>query len=294
MAARSSEKLRYRYMHTAFVLFERAPRRSSLSEALDDIGSWSRETPATGEAGWLHRGRALTATTSDGIRIVVDMVDRPYPEVLDGRATDSDALDAIGSGELGNHTMLGSLGRASLQADLLPDAHRTVRAHRAFVRIRTSKLGPDGQFLGEDAPRSILVRSMALATGIGARLTRIRGALAWFAPGGEVLASPATLGVLDGREDWIDRPPIEVWVSVRRRTTYLDGLLEVETVGAGQLGLRDVAFCTDLSPATWLTARVDAYDLIFDEIVTVPPRDGNVVPMPAKAPRVGRMHSTAG
>lgn len=294
MTARSSEKLRYRYMHTAFVLFERAPKRSSLSDALDDIGPWSRETPVTGEAGWIHRSRALSTTTPDGIRIVVDVVDRPYPESLDGRSTDADALDAIGSGEFGNHTMPGSLGRASLQADLLPDAHHAVGAHRAFVRLRTSKLGPDGQFLGEDAPRNILVRSMALATGIGARLTRIPGALAWFAPGGEVLASPATLGVLDGREDWIDRPPIEVWLGVRRCTDYLDGLLEVESVGAGQLGLGDVTFCTDLCPATWLTARVDTYDLIFDEIVAVSPRDGNVVPMPAKAPRAGRMHSTAG
>jgi hypothetical protein len=294
MTARSLEGLKQRYMHTAFVLFEGAPRRSTLAEALDGLGQWSCETPASDKAGWLRQGPALSTTTRDGIVIVVDTVDRPYPDSNDPYGGDPDTLGAIASGEFGDHTMAGALKRAAAHADLLPDAYRVVGTHRAFVRIRTSKLGPDGHFLGEAAPRSVLVRSMALATNIGARLVRLPGALAWFAPGGEVLASPSTLGVLDGREDWIDRPPIEVWLGVRRTADHLGGILAVETVGAGQLGLDDMAFRAELSPATWLTARVDTYDVIFDEIVAVPPRDGNVVPLRTRPSGMRHMHSTAG
>ncbi|MCC7076317.1 MAG: hypothetical protein IT198_04250 [Acidimicrobiia bacterium] len=294
MTASTHEEHLQRYMHTACVLFRRAPRRSVLAGLIGDLGPWSYEAPHPGAYGWATQGPALVTTTPDGIHVCVDIVDRPFPDTLAHEPVDSPLLAAWADGEFGEHTLRGALGRSSFITDITPEGESAVSAHGAYVRIRTAKLGPDGHHLGENAPRSVLLRSIGLVTRVGARLTRARGSLAWFVPGGEVLASSPTLQVLDERDDSTQRPPVEVWVGVHRAGDPDDATLSVVTVGARQLGIDDVAFLAPLSPATWLTARVDAYDLLFDELESIVPQpNSNVVPLRRRGhPRYAR--SSAG
>jgi hypothetical protein len=134
--------------------------------------------------------------------------------------------------QFGLSTFPYALARAAAQP-YAPDAE-----HVAFVRLSLSYvLGGD-----DDAPvyppeRDVPLELSAMAA-LATRICALPGALAWFAPNGEVLLAVETaqtkLQQQSARE-----PMTELWVSTR--VVPAGNHLLVETVGMGALGARPMA-----------------------------------------------------
>ena len=108
-------------------------------------GPAGQPTPGEGEHGWALCGPGRTFALRSGAFLVVDIVDRPWPDDLAA----AQRVPAIGSawrvGAFGAVATPGALARASDQPWMW-DGTAALKQHRAFVRIRTTHA-----FASEDA-----------------------------------------------------------------------------------------------------------------------------------------------
>jgi hypothetical protein len=228
------------FSQCACVLFERAPDPRDVEAALEGWNVVGPQAAATGDDGWLACGPGFVVELRSGASVIVDLVDRPWPDDP-GAATDAPAVVAgYRSGLFGPTASPGALARARAQAWAWDGGAQAAERHRALVRLRTVVTLPtDAPALPADHDP---VHELTTLTELAAALLRLRGALALFLPGGEALRSREQVEAAVRRKIGSGSPPIELWSNLRALALGPIGderWMLVDTVGMGQLRLPD-------------------------------------------------------
>jgi hypothetical protein len=218
------------FLQTAVVLFGRPVSLDSVAAAVAANFPVARRTErAGGEAYWLGgEGTLLVASgLGDNGGVAVEIFHRQWPDSMGDPEDDPELFSAWSLRHFGLMTFPYALARAAAQPSA-PSAE-----HVAFVKLSLSyAFGAD-----DDAPvcppERELHGELAVLARLAALVSALPGALAWFAPNGEVLmAVEAAQGKL--QQQAAGEPVPELWISTR--VVPAGNHLLVETVGMGSLG----------------------------------------------------------
>jgi Domain of unknown function (DUF4261) len=236
------------HTQTAVVLFETAPTRDDIAHALGDFRI-IRPLEGTTRGftdGWLggRYGLLIALDEEKNGAAPVHAFDEPWPDTMGDPKTDPALFGAWTMGFLGPFTYPRGLERAVQQSWGWDEAEAVVARHGAFVRINASYVGgteanapciPQGY-----NPFTELVAITRMAQAIG----RMKGALAYFNPNGEVVLPFDQ--VSESMQYHLGRqlPPLDVWSNVRLfRLEDLAPWTVMDTVGMGQLDVIDLEAC---------------------------------------------------
>jgi hypothetical protein len=229
------------FTQCACVLFEEPPALDQLEQALDGWKVTAEQEPAPGDDGWLACGRGFVLALRTGAGVVVDVVDRPWPDDP-GASKDTPIAAAWRAGMFGPTAAPGALGRAKQQAWAWEDAATVAAQHRAFVRIRTvielPAEGPAELPKGHDP-----AHELTTVTEVARDVLRMKGAVGFFLPAGETLRSRAQVEEALQRKSGVAPPPIDLWFNMRAMGLGQEGdarWVLVDMVGLGQLRLPDL------------------------------------------------------
>lgn len=221
------------------VLFESAPSRAQIREALEPAFEIAREDD--GGDGWAQGGDGLIVTYRPDVNgyANVDVVARKWPDHMGDPTTEPELFAAWTFGHFGPNAYPGNLERAAEHNLTWEGAKAATDKHAAFVRVRLSYVfgaGDDSPLLPDDAePRD----ELKFLYGIAGKLLKLPGALALFNPGGEVLCE---LETLDRALQWAsdnELEPLDVWSNLRFFQLD-DSWSLMDTVGGAQLDLPDI------------------------------------------------------
>jgi hypothetical protein len=168
------------------VLFQQAPFDPDLGAALVPLGA----LPRPGTAQNLHATSWILPFRPDaGGFVLVDVLPRPWPDAFGDPETDASTFVARGAGAFGPGAWPGGLARAARGAPE-PEALALVERHAGVVRVRLTYAldRPDGAPLFPEG-RDPVAELRAVLEVAGAVL-RLPGALAFYNPNAEVLATP--------------------------------------------------------------------------------------------------------
>jgi len=225
------------YTHGAVVLLARAPVFETVERQL------ARFSPDPREPGqsWHWGGPCcvLPYRPQTNGYLVVDLVDRPWPDSMGDPHSDPDLFGAWAMGQFGPFTYPGSLERAVQQCHTWPDGRERAAAHQAFLRIRaTYVIGASKDALVMPDNYDALAE-LQFATDVAMTLCDLPEALAYFNPSGEVLSHPPLMRQMMAHYRGHNLPPLDLWTNVRM--FRLDNAwLMMDTVGMAQLDLDDL------------------------------------------------------
>ncbi|MBB3207470.1 hypothetical protein FHS27_003291 [Rhodopirellula rubra] len=220
----------------------------SIQDIAATIDEFYPSDPIEASEDWTFLGPAvLMNMDEDGSgKVVVDVVDQPWPDAMGDPDSDSEIdrkiHEAFGLGNFGPHNSPGSLKRASEQSWVWEAGREIGDQPKAFVRVRSSYV------LGQDDDAPILpddyesFDELALVTEIAAAITELPQAICYFNPNGEVLRDLATLNESFEFAEENDFPPLDLWSNVRLFRLD-DDWASMDTVGNAQLDLLDVEAC---------------------------------------------------
>lgn len=214
---------------SVMALFSTAPPLEEVERALAAFGAAERVPPT---AGWLggFPGLVLHSEHTDEDRIVVDVVDKPWPDTMGHPQADPDLFSCWCLGGFGPHVYPGSLERAVQHAYAVPAAQALVSRHRAFVRAR--KTAPPSA-----EPLTDLARLVAVARA----LLELPKALAYFQPNGEVVLDRAALEASLEHAERTGVPALDLHVNVRGwRVEEANNWRFLDTVGLEQVLVPDI------------------------------------------------------
>lgn len=220
-----------RFTQCAAVLFDAAP---SLADVERTLKTWSvagSQDAAPGEQGWVQSGPGLVLSLARGGSIILDLVDRRWPD--DPRA-DPAVAEAWRSGLFGPSAAPGALARARQQSWSWEGGAAAADRHRAFARLRTWVTLQDGALPKGHDPQ----RELTLLGELAGDLLGMRGASAFFLPGGEALRSREQLQEVLRRKAGLGAPPLELWTNTRALGLGEHGgrrWVLCDVVGMGQL-----------------------------------------------------------
>lgn len=227
------------------VLLEHASDVTTLRDRLDEFEVVREVPPVQSEGGeWLGGpGLVLEYDAEENGYAVVDVLDAKWPDRMgDPKGPEAPLFAAWGLGQFGPSTYPGALERAMQHAYRWREGAELASRHRAFVRVRTSYV------LGADADAPVVpadydpIEELRFVTDVARALLDVPGALAYFNPNGEILASAALLDEALGRSESGGPLPVDVWANVRLfRSAGSDGRdwSLFDTVGLSQIGVRD-------------------------------------------------------
>jgi hypothetical protein len=229
------------FTQCACVLFDRPPALGDLERALDAWVVASPQTPAAGDDGWMACGPGFVVELRSGTGVVVDVLDRPWPD--DPRAAVE--VPALGmawrAGMFGPSAAPGALARAKEQRWAWEEGAAAADRHRAVVRMRTvidmPQEGPRELPKGHDP-----VHELTTLTEMAGSILRLDAATAFFLPGGEALRSPEQVEAAVRRKTGVGPPPLELWTNLRAFGLGQEGdakWVVADVVGMRQLRLPD-------------------------------------------------------
>jgi len=225
------------FTQCAAVLFDGAPSLEELEKALETWSVVGPQQAAPGDDGWVTSGPGLVLALARGGTVVVDVVDRPWPDGL--RSAEPGVLAAWRSGVFGPSAAPGALARAQRQAWSWDGGAAAADRHRAFVRLRTVvTLAEDGALPQGHDP----AHELGTLGDLAGDLLRIPGASAYFLPAGEALRSREQVEAVRRRKAGLGRPPLELWTNTRAMGLGEHGGIRwvvVDVVGMAQLRLPD-------------------------------------------------------
>lgn len=203
-----------------------------------------REAPPTDDSVFGGPGVLVPFDFGDGPagEVLLDVVDTPWPDHMGDPVGDPMLFGAWSMGQLGPFTFPGALARALEHSYGWPEAPDRVAGSTGFVRLRTSYVF--GRPPGSDEPAVPVgvepVDELLFVTRLAREVLALEQSLAWFCPGGEVLAPAAAVDELLGQDDG---PPLELWANLRfeQQPAGLDGWSLMDSVGMAQLDVRDHA-----------------------------------------------------
>lgn len=240
------------------VLTRTAPSIDTLRELLAPSDPKERTGAPTA---WMGSERSLLVpyrTDVNGV-IEIDVKEQPWPDGMGDPDSDPDLFGAWTMGAFGPGAFPDNLARAVEHCMPCPDeAAQAANEHGAFVRARISYVygkGEDAQVLPTDHDP---VGEVALLAELGAALLDLDGALAYFAPGGEVILDRASLleSLRWSREESL--PPLDAFTNIRLfQIGEAPGWALMDTVGMDGLFLPDLEACTPVDRnldevANWL------------------------------------------
>jgi len=223
------------FLQTGVVLFGLPISLDAVASALAADFPIVRRSERDDEASyWLGGEGTLLVASGPGPNAshTVEVFHRPWPDSMGDPEHDAELFGAWSLRYFGLATFPYALARAAAQP-VAPSAE-----HVAFVRFSFSYLrGTDDDATVCPPDRDVASELAALAS-LAERICGLPGALAWFAPNGEVLLeAQSARGKL--LQQAAGEPMVELWVSTR--VVPAGNHLLVETVGMGALGLRPMA-----------------------------------------------------
>lgn len=228
------------YTQTMVVLFEDVPSTEALRGSL--APKFEIVTPLAGGGDVWFGGAGLLLAYRREVNgaVVVDVVDRPWPDDMGSPKDGTSLFGAWGLGHLGPLTFPGNLARAAQQAWRWRKGGPTAAStHRAFVRLRLTYAGgarSDAPVMPQDCEP---VHELEFLTRVARSLLDLPGSLAFFVPAGEVLLSRELLDGVLRHHAAHGLPPVAAWCNLR--LFNLDGgWMLMDTVGNWQLDLPDM------------------------------------------------------
>ncbi|MCB9896190.1 MAG: DUF4261 domain-containing protein [Planctomycetes bacterium] len=221
------------------VLFEKAPTRVQLREALEPTFEIAREDD--GGDGWAQGRDGLIVTYRPDVNgyVNVDVVNRKWPDHMGDPAGEPELFAAWTFGHFGPYAYPGNLERAGEHNLTWEDAGDAVENHEAFVRIRLSYVfgaGDDAPVMPGDCDP---LHELNFVYSLAGQLMAMPGAVALFNPGGEVLTSGEMLArSLQWSAD-NELEPLDVWSNLRFFQLD-DSWSLMDTVGNAQFNLPDL------------------------------------------------------
>lgn len=224
------------------LLFDVAPKRSELVDALSGADILREIDAAPGRDGWALAGPSVLIDYRGDVNglVTVDVVDRPWPDSMGSPAPEEAALFAAwATGHFGPCCYPGALERAIVHSYAWPDAEDIAPRHRAFVRVRSSYvlgLGEDALVLPDEYDA---IDELRFVSDVQLALTDLRGCLCAFNPNGELLMSGERLEECLARDADGGAMAVDAWANVRMFRSD-DGRWKIyDTVGMEQLDVSD-------------------------------------------------------
>lgn len=221
--------------------------------------------------------------------VVVDVIDRPWPDEMADPTRDPELFAAWSMGCLGPHVTPGCLTRAVQQSGHWPDARAAVADHRAFIRIRTRR--PAEDHVAPDPLQELKVITAAVQALLSLSVQALpgvelpgAGAICCFNPNGERLLTRDALAARLDLASQHQREPLDVWTNVRLIKLDQDapGWLLADTVGMAQLDAADHEACMPVDrfePADVVAFLRNAAWYTFSRRTTI--NAGDTMPGPA-------------
>ncbi len=223
------------FLQTGVVLFERAVSLDELESCLRHLSPRQRIEKSSDAPYWLAGEGCLMFESDSGSNggVAVELFHRPWPDSMGSPETDPELFMAWSMRQFGLATFPFGLARAGAQG-AAPSSE-----HVAFVKLSLSYIfGADEDALVSPEDRDVHAELTRLAA-LAAEVLALSGAVAWFAPNGEVLTEPDV-----AREKLLQQASgqhvPDLWVSTRAYSSGKHWL--VETVGVGTLGAKSTPY----------------------------------------------------
>ena len=202
------------FTQCASVLFDRAPALEDVEQALEAWTIAGEQQPAPGEDGWIACGPGIVIELRTGAAVIVDVIDRPWPDDPRGASESATLGAAWRAGIFGPSSSPGALARARMQSWAWNEGAAAAERHGGFVRLRTVvNLSAEGK---RELPKDHdPVHELTIITEIAAALLKLPGAAALFLPGGEALRSLEQVEEVLRRKTGIGPPALDLWVNLR-------------------------------------------------------------------------------
>jgi len=229
------------YTACVAVLFERAPHIDEVVRALRSFDVVGRSGETDPEA-WMFGGPSVAIAYRPEVNglVVVDVVDRPWPDAMGNPKDDRQLFGAWMMGHLGPFTFPDALSRAASQSWTWPDGKTVPENHAAFVRIRA------GYAFGEDTEEKSLLPDgydatdeLRFVTNVAAAVLDVSGAICCFNPNGETLRDASALADALQYAEAEGIPPLDAWCNVRVAPGG-ESWLVMDTIGNQQLDIPDI------------------------------------------------------
>jgi hypothetical protein len=232
----------YFFTQSGCVLFDAAPALEDVERALEAWPVVGKQAPAPGDDGWIASGSGFVVELRNGTAVIVDVVDRPWPDDPRAAAEVPALASAWKGGIFGPSAAPGALARAKVQSWAWEDGKAAAERHRAFVRLRTVVKLSVEEGKGELPEGHDPVHELTTLTELAGALLRLPGATAFFLPGGEALRSREHVADVLRRKTGLGPPPLHLWCNVRMVGLGQEGDTRwtlVDVVGMRQLRLVD-------------------------------------------------------
>lgn len=225
-------------IHTAgfSVLFATPPRPEAIERAL--LGLQPSRAEASGPTTWRTPlfGLHVDLPTARA-RAHIAAFDCPWPDSMGDPKGDPELFAAWSLGMFGPFTFPGNLERAMVHAYEFPAARSLASAHHAFLRVSITQPS-------RDAGRAVIYDPLAelqAMTNLARALLDAPGALAYFNPGGEVLADAARIDATNREARAARVSSLPLWVNVRvAHFEQAPGWMIMDTIGMGQVDRDDL------------------------------------------------------
>ena len=270
------------FTQSAMVLLEHPIDVEALAECLKDfdIGSPVERGPDSWMGG---AGVVLAMRPEVNGAVIVDLVDRPWPDHLGDVKEDMDLFSAWSMGWFGPFTYPNNLAQAQAMSFSWNEGREVSARHRAFVRIKSSytlgAVAPDAPVM---PPDYAALPELRYVTDVARAVLQAPGALAYFNPNGEVLRSPSGLDEDIAWHRERELLPLPIWTNVRL-FKLTDGWSLMDTVGMEQLDVIDNEACfltNKFSPQEVDAFLRNATNYVFDNGPVI--KDGNTMDGPGR------------
>jgi hypothetical protein len=224
------------------ILLARPVQIERIVEILSPFGN-VRRLPESTEWAFSGPSCALAMRPEVNGQVIVDVVDRSWPDGMGDPKSDHMLFGAWSMGHFGPYTFPGGLERARQQSWSWPEAKQVVPTHKGFLRIRTTYVagakGSDPVMPKDYDPAAELM----FVTKVLSTLRELEGAICYFNANGEVLKPLEAIQESLRRAAQSDVVPLDLWANIRLYN--LDGgeWLMMDTVGMAQLDCCDHEAC---------------------------------------------------
>ncbi len=236
------------FTQSTTVLLERPIDVTALERCLEDFEIVRRTERSDNE--WMGTpGLVLAMRPEVNGHVIVDLIDRPWPDGMGDPKTDLALFGAWSMGWFGPFVFPENLTRARTMSFAWPEGRELCDRHRAFVRIKSSYVlgaGDDAAVIPADYDA---IAELDFVTQLSLGVLELPEAIAYFNPNGEVLLSrQRLLETLDWADDH-DVVPLPVWANIRLFALD-DQWSMMDTIGMEQMDIDD-------HEAWFLTHRYD-------------------------------------
>ncbi len=237
------------FTQSAMILFDRTPSIDEIAISVRHLEPRQRELGDS--TVWMNASTDLLVAFRPEVHgeLAIDVVGETWPDAMGDPQNEADVFGAWSTGAFGPLVYPGNLERAAQQCVSIEDAPKLVDRHRAFVRLRTTYViggGDKAKVIPED--HDPLQESLVLLSAARPML-ELKGALVYFDPNGEVLATREEMDSALEHAESAKVPPLDLLTQVRFFRVDQNWSI-MDTVGMDRFFLPDLEllFTQELDP----------------------------------------------